>query len=151
MNNKKQRSGVRIHRAEIEIKLSGRTDWWIKKAVRACFKKEKSAAVYDLDIIFVHDRYIRGLNREYLGKNNRTDVLCFPYNSGNTLQADMFISVDSCRRQAVSYGHTTLREILFVVVHGVLHLLGWEDRSPASRKKMWLRQEQILSATGVPG
>jgi probable rRNA maturation factor len=108
--------------------------------------KEKEA----LSLLFVNDPAIRKFNQKYRKIDAPTDVLSFPQ-KGPALQpeshllGDIVISVETARRQAISLGHSLEREITFLLIHGILHLSGWDhDRSPQEAKKMYKKQRDLL-------
>ncbi|GAB7386323.1 rRNA maturation RNase YbeY [Bacillaceae bacterium] len=109
----------------------------------------------ELAITLVDDARIRELNRQYRGVDRPTDVLSFPMLEGEedfpvaggevpTLLGDIVISVPRAVEQAEEYGHSFERELGFLVVHGFLHLLGYDHHDEAAEKKMFARQEEIL-------
>ncbi len=86
------------------------------------------------------------MNRRYLRHNYDTDVIAFGFDDPSTL-GDIYISVYQARKQAAELGHGLLEELLTLAVHGTLHLVGYRDATPAQRKRMFSRQERILSRT----
>ncbi|GAH12366.1 unnamed protein product, partial [marine sediment metagenome] len=87
----------------------------------------------NLGIIFTSDRKIQQFNYQYRKVNRPTDVLCFPYSTKKIIKADIFISVETARHQAKQYRKSFEQEILFLLIHGILHLLGWRDDTDKSR------------------
>ncbi len=102
--------------------------------------KEKGA----LNIIFMNPREMRSLNKEFLGHDYDTDVISFSYDEKPAF-GDVFVSVAQARRQAAEVGHSLLREILTLIIHGVLHLRGYRDDKPALKKKMFKEQDRLLN------
>lgn len=92
-------------------------------------------------VIFVDDQQIQELNQRYRNVNLPTDVLAFPYSQS---EADIFISVERALAQAKEYQQSLNQEITRLVLHGVLHCLGYRDKNKKERKKMWQIQEKIL-------
>jgi probable rRNA maturation factor len=109
-------------------------------------EKEKEA----LSLLFVNDPAIRKLNQKYRKIDAPTDVLSFPQKAPvrhleSPLLGDIVISVETARRQADSLGHTLEREITFLLIHGILHLLGWDhERSPREARRMYQKQREIM-------
>ncbi len=105
-----------------------------------------------LSIVFATDREIKRLNRLYLGKNRFTDVLSFSMREGKRLKkdssilGDIVISVDRARKQARRFDSTFEKEMYLYIIHGILHLLGYCDEVPSSRKRMRRKEEEILKA-----
>ena len=109
-----------------------------------------------LSVQVVDDEAIRILNRDFRGLDRPTDVLSFPMEEGDPIAAipdgflgDIVISLDKALAQAAEYGHSPLRELSFLTVHGVLHLLGWDHMEPGEAARMYRRQEEILEKMGV--
>ena len=120
----------------------------------------KAGALYGLEedtevsVLLVSDTYIQGLNKKYRDKDCSTDVLSFALNEGDepdiidgpeqTLLGDIIISLDTAERQAEEYGHSLEREIAFLTVHGILHLLGYDHMEEEERVEMRQEEEYIL-------
>jgi probable rRNA maturation factor len=109
-----------------------------------------------LSLLLTGDEPIQQLNRDYRGLDRPTDVLSFA--AGETMPGmaeverylgDVVISVPYAARQAKAGGHTLAAELQLLAVHGVLHLLGYDDEVPASRQAMWAVQAEILAQLGV--
>ena len=83
----------------------------------------------DLSLIFCSDNYILDINMRYLQHDYFTDIITFDYCEGDTVSGDLFISIDSVRENAVLYGASFEDELDRVMVHGVLHLLGYDDHT----------------------
>lgn len=106
-------------------------------------------------MLLVGDRAIRRLNRAYLNRDRPTDVLAFPQQRGSPspqpfLLGDVVISVETAARQAKVHGHSLAQEMALLLIHGILHLLGYEDTTPTARRRMWAAQGRILTITGKP-
>src|SRR3972149_7028579 len=103
--------------------------------------RRKSAGV---NVVFIDNKTIKKLNRQFLRHDYITDVIAFPFDDGGLL-GDVVVSVERASDEARRRGITTREEILRYVVHGVLHLVGYRDKRPADRKRMWARQEGIVA------
>jgi probable rRNA maturation factor len=88
-------------------------------------------------IWLISDRRMALLHRKFLGKSGPTDVLTFQH-------GEIFISVETARRHARAFGNSVLRELKLYIVHGLLHLHGFEDQTPSEAHKMKAAQERIL-------
>lgn len=97
----------------------------------------------DINIILADDPLLQELNREYRKVDAPTDVLSFAYNEEEML-GEVVISLDACLRQAKEKGHSWIKELMILVAHGVLHLLGWEDETEEGWRKMCELQERIV-------
>lgn len=126
---------------------------------------EKAATVYGLEdnnevsMVLCDDAYIHELNLKYRGKDRPTDVLSFALNEGeepeiidgptDVLLGDIIISVDTARCQAEEYGHSLEREIAYLTVHGILHLLGYDHEIEADKLEMRREEEYVLGLLGI--
>ena len=97
-----------------------------------------------LSIIFCSDRYILDINQKYLQHDYFTDIITFDYREGNVLSGDLFISVDSVRENALEYGTTFEDELNRVMVHGVLHLAGYDDHTEEEQRIMRQKENYYL-------
>ncbi len=109
-----------------------------------------------LSIVFTSNQKIRKLNKQWRDKNYETDVLSFPLDihpppAGMPWQlGEIFISVEKAVEQAKSYNHSLDRELAFLCLHGMLHILGFDHEEPGQEKLMFRRQRDILKAAGYP-
>lgn len=107
-------------------------------------------------IIFVSDEEIHEMNRTYRGVDRVTDVISFAFEdngqmeyNGCRLLGDIYISIDQMKRQAKEYGHSEKRELSFLAVHGMLHLLGYDHMEKEEEQEMFALQELILDAANI--
>ncbi len=103
----------------------------------------------DVSVALVDDAYIAVLNREYRGVDQPPDVLAFPMegdggNRGEPGLGDIVISLERAREQARQFKHPLRREVALLAVHGLLHLLGYEDDTEAGASAMWSKQKHLL-------
>lgn len=124
-------------------------------------KFEKLDDRYELAVTIVSDEIIQQLNNEYRGQNEATDVLSFSLLEAETdeleivgseapkLLGDIVISHDRVVQQAEDYGHLFQRELGFLVIHGFLHLLGYEHETKVDEMKMFTKQAEILNQFGL--
>lgn len=111
-------------------------------------KNRASADNTQVSVVLVSDREIRRLNHRFLRKARPTDVLAFP-GGDTTFLGEVIISVDRAKAQAKSAGHDLPTEIALLAAHGVLHLLGHDDRTSVGRARMMRRQQRLLSELGI--
>lgn len=98
----------------------------------------------DINVIFCSDRYILDVNMKYLQHDYFTDIITFDYCEGNVLSGDLFISVDSVRENS-EYYHTSFEdELNRVLVHGVLHLIGYDDHKEEDIRVMRAKEDYYL-------
>ena len=121
------------------IKKRENTAW--VKAVAASYGKRVGEIAY----IFVDDEKILEVNRQYLGHDYYTDIITFDYCEGDKLSGDLFISIDSVRENAVEFGTEFDEELHRVIVHGLLHLIGYDDHTPEDQKQMRAKEDYYLS------
>lgn len=115
---------VRYFSEEVDFNLKHKAlnNGWLKMVAGSEMKK-----LGNLNIIFCSDNYILDMNIKYLGHDYFTDIITFDYTEGDTISGDLFISVDSVRDNAQHYGTAFTDELDRVMVHGVLHLIGYDD------------------------
>ena len=112
----------------------------IKRTARHALQLEHRGG--QITIVLVSDAQIRKLNRDYHALDSSTDILTFPFDSDYL--GDLVISVGAARVNARLAHWTLADELDLLVVHGILHLLGYDDVNSRARKKMWKRQLEIL-------
>jgi rRNA maturation RNase YbeY len=98
----------------------------------------------DLFFIFTDDKSILELNQTFLKHNYFTDVIAFDNSSQNKIKGEIYISVDTVKRNAGLFMVSLREEMMRVIIHGTLHLCGYSDKTREERKKMHFRQEEIL-------
>jgi probable rRNA maturation factor len=105
----------------------------------------------EIRLIFTTDARMRTLNARWLGHRSTTDVLSFPFGEGGTdvLEGEVYVNLDQARRQAVRERVSDRNEISRLVIHGVLHLLGYDDRTPAMKKIMSGKEDEYLRSLAL--
>ena len=117
----------------------------------ACRKWLKAVAgsegrkLSEVSVIFCSDEYLLDVNRKYLQHDYYTDIITFNYCEGDSLSGDLFISVDSVRDNAAFYNTSFEDELDRVIVHGVLHLIGYDDHTEEDIKVMRGKEDHYLS------
>ena len=107
------------------------------------------------NIIIVDNPYIHNINKEYRHIDRETDVITFAleddktFNPVDRVLGDVYISIDKAKSQSEEYGHSLKRELCFLAVHGMLHLLGYDHREVEDEKVMFGLQEEILDEMGI--
>ena len=99
----------------------------------------------DISIIFVSDSYLLEMNQKYLNHDYFTDIITFDYCEHNIISGDLFISVDRVKENADSFNVDELTEIHRVMIHGVLHLCGYKDKTEEEEKNMRLLENKYLN------
>ena len=106
----------------------------------------------ELSLLFVNDSYIKRLNHKYRGIDSKTDVLAFPMREGEGLSkdspilGDVAISIETAKREAKKRKSPFQKELDLYLAHGILHLLGYDDENPGDRKKMQVKEAQLVEA-----
>lgn len=116
------------------------TSAWIK-AVAASYGRK----VGEIGYLFVDDEKILEVNREYLGHDYYTDVITFDYDEDDTVSGDIVISLDTVSSNAQLFGKTYEEELYRVIIHGILHLCGINDKGPGEREIMEAAENKALA------
>lgn len=95
----------------------------------------------EVSVVFIGSRFIRKINRRYLGHDEVTDVISFTLGSEANLEGEVYVNLDRARQQARSYDVTFACEVSRLVIHGTLHLVGFDDRTRSSSQRMTAEQE----------
>ncbi len=119
------------------------TSAWVK-AVAASYGKKVGEIAY----IFVDDEEILRVNREYLQHDYYTDIITFDYTEGDTISGDLFISLDTVRTNAEQFDKPYEEELHRVIIHGILHLCGINDKGPGEREQMEAAEDKALAMLG---
>ena len=124
---------IRIFYDETDFRLKG----WRKavKIVREVIAKEKKLSG-DLSFIVTTDEIVKDINLEFLEHDYYTDVITFDYCNGNVINGEIYISLDRVKENALNYNVSFDYEILRVLIHGVLHLLGYTDLNDPDKEVM---------------
>ena len=126
----------------------------LQRAASVALEHESQSLDSELSIILSDDARLHELNLNYLGVNAPTDVLSFPASetdpeTGARYIGDILISVPRAQAQAEAAGHSLEAEVQLLVVHGVLHLLGYDHAEPEEKAHMWKAQAEILEKLGI--
>ena len=110
----------------------------------------------EFNVIIIDNPRIHEMNKEYRGVDRETDVITFALEDHKDIEfedvrllGDIYISIDKARSQAIEYGHSLKREISFLAIHGLLHLLGYDHMNPDDEKVMFDLQDKILDSYGI--
>ena len=145
-----------------KVELFNQTEKEIKeldtvlKVLDSALKKENLDNV-SFNLIIVDNEYIHELNRTYRNIDRETDVITFALEdedsiilpSDERVLGDIYISIDKASSQALEYGHSLLRELSFLAVHGFYHLLGYDHMTEEDEKVMFKKQEEVLEEYGI--
>ena len=125
-----------------DFKLKGKTriKQWLKLVAES-----EIFTLGNVSVIFCSDNYILDINQRYLQHDYYTDIITFDYTEGTKISGDLFISVDSVRENSIEYGTEFEDELHRVIVHGILHLIGYDDHSEEDIKVMRAKEDYYLS------
>jgi probable rRNA maturation factor len=114
---------------------------WIKRVV-----EEEGSSLQEINYVFCTDSYLLTLNQGFLKHNTLTDIITFDYSeTRSSLEGEIYISIDRIKENAVKYGISFEDELGRVMIHGVLHLLGYKDKKPSEKALMRKKEEACLS------
>lgn len=116
------------------------TTAWIKAVAAAHGRK-----VGEIGYMFVSDERILEVNNEYLGHDYYTDIITFDYDEGDVINGDIVISLDTVRSNAAQFGKDYEDELRRVIIHGILHLCGIDDKGPGEREIMEAEENKALA------
>ena len=105
---------------------------------------EEGCHIGEISYVFCSSERLLEINRQFLGHDYFTDIITFDYCSGNVLSGDLFISVDSVKENSVEYGTEFEDELNRVIVHGILHLIGYDDHTDEDVKVMREKENYYL-------
>lgn len=118
--------------------------------------KDEDIGDGEFNIIIVDKKKIQELNKEYRNIDRVTDVISFALEDDDTFKldnyrvlGDIYICLEKAREQALEYGHSFKRELSFLAVHGLLHLLGYDHMTKEDEEIMFSKQEEVLSRYGI--
>ena len=125
---------------DFKFKAKRANNAWLSFVAGAEIKR-----IGDINIIFCSDNYLLDINMKYLRHDYFTDIITFDYCEGDVLSGDLFISIDTVRDNAAFYKSEFITELRRVMVHGVLHLIGYDDHTEAEQKTMRSKEDYYLS------
>lgn len=121
------------------LKNSSRYKTWIERMILSYHKFPG-----EIEFIFTSDNILAEMNEKFLNHHEFTDILTFNYNAGIYVSGDIFISIDRVRENALTFQLQFETELERVMIHGILHLLGFDDKSPISKKRMTKMEDESL-------
>jgi len=112
---------------------------WISRIL-----KKEAVLLGNLSYIFCDDKYLLKINNEYLNHDTFTDIITFDYTDGDVISGDIFISVERVKENASEFNVKFLNELIRVMSHGVLHLIGYKDKNDQDAKIMRDKENQMI-------
>lgn len=125
---------------DFELAHPDRIEQWISQVI-----ERENCQLVNINYIFCSDIYLHNLNVEYLQHDTLTDIITFPYNDPPIIHSDIFISIDRIRENAKELKLTFEQELHRIIIHGVLHLCGYKDKSDLEAKLMRKKEEEMLA------
>lgn len=131
---------INFFREDVDFDLKGKlkTKKWITTIVN-----NEAQKTGDINIIFCSDEYLLQVNKQYLDHDYYTDIITFNYNT-DKVNGDLFISIDRVAENAEKQNVPRGTEMLRVIIHGVLHLLGYNDKSPEEEKVIRQKEDKAI-------
>jgi len=132
---------INFHAEEVEfpeIQID-RVKLWIKSVV-----EQRSKVLGELSLVFCSDEYILKVNQKYLDHDYFTDIITFDYCSGSQISGDLIISLDTVLSNSQKFNSSYDTELHRVIIHGVLHLLGYQDKTDSDAKEMRRNEDFAL-------
>lgn len=123
-----------------QLKEEGKLTLWLKQTAQL-----EKKPVNELHFIFCDDNYLINKNQQYLNHDTYTDIITFDYTENEGLCGDIFISVERVKENAITFAVPFDEEIRRVMIHGVLHLIGYNDKSDKEKEMMTKKENQYLT------
>ena len=133
---------IRIYYDDVGTRVRGWKN--VRKLLDKVIAEEKKVPG-DLNFILTTDKVLRGINRKFLKHNYNTDVISFRYNTGDIIDGEVYISVDTVKENAKNYKVSYETEMLRVIIHGLVHLCGYDDSTDWERMKMREMEDYWIS------
>jgi rRNA maturation RNase YbeY len=126
---------------ETEFRLEDKTKFadWVSRVVDS-----EQGRIMAVDYIFCSDPYLLEMNKKYLDHDTFTDIITFDYSEGKRIGGDVFISIDRVRENTKTYQTVFQEELLRVMAHGLLHLLGYQDKSEPDKADMRAKEDEKI-------
>ena len=125
---------------DFRLKAKTRIKYWLKLVAES-----EVYRLGNVSVIFCSDNYILDINQRFLQHDYFTDIITFDYSEGDRISGDLFISVDSVRENSLEYGTEFEDELHRVIVHGILHLIGYDDHTAEEKEVMRKKEDYYLS------
>lgn len=120
--------------------LQKRTSTWL-----GAIASREEFNITDIQYVFCTDNYLLKFNQKFLNHDTLTDIITFDYSSGKSLEGEIYISVERVRENSTSLGIPFRTELNRVIAHGLLHLMGYSDKTPRQKAQMRKKEEACLS------
>ena len=127
---------------EVDFELSNQSNYisWVEDVIN-----KESKNLGELSFVFCSDEYLHKINMEYLNHDTYTDIITFDYSEGELISGDIFISIDRVAENSIEFNKEFLNELSRVIVHGVLHIIGYKDKSDEDKAQMRDKEDFYLN------
>jgi probable rRNA maturation factor len=135
-------NAIQFHKIDVDPDLPSASTlmhWLVSLA------NSHDSTIEEVQYIFCTDDYLLDINKEHLGHDYYTDIITFPYKEGRQIASDIFISVDRVKENASTYKVSYQEELLRVMAHGLLHLIGFKDKTEEEAQVMRQKEEEALA------
>ena len=137
--------GVTAELIDLEASIVGMDQMRVQALAEGVLSAEGQRGDWSVSVVLVDDARLRELHRSFMGVDEETDVMTFPSDPGDERAGgEIVISIDRATEQGPPNGHSPLVEVEFPIIHGLLHLCGWNDATPGDRERMLARQAELL-------
>jgi probable rRNA maturation factor len=102
----------------------------------------------DISYVFCDDEYLHKINLEYLNHDTLTDIISFDYSVGKQIHGEIYISIERVKENALEFNEPFEKELQRVVIHGILHFMGYKDKSPEEEELMRKKENEAIAAFG---
>ena len=137
-----------IDNRQDEVELDNHIYTVLEEVIKECLLLEGKSLNYEISLSFVDNKEIKELNKEYRNIDRETDVLSFPmeedFLTTTPLLGDIIISAEKALEQSIEYGHSLLREISYLTVHSMFHLLGYDHMEEDEKKLMRYKEKEVI-------
>ena len=137
-----------IDNRQDEVELDNHIYTVLEEVIKECLLLEGKSLNYEISLSFVNNKEIKELNKEYRNIDRETDVLSFPmeedFLTTTPLLGDIIISAEKALEQSIEYGHSLLREISYLTVHSMFHLLGYDHMEEDEKKLMRYKEKEVI-------
>ncbi len=130
---------------QFELKDESKITTWIKSVIA-----ENHKELTTLNFILTSDEELYRINKQYLQHDTYTDIITFPMSEENVIEGDIFVSIDRIKDNAKNLKVTFENELHRVLIHGVLHLIGYDDKTPELKKEMRKAEDEALEKLKSP-
>lgn len=142
-----------IDNRQNQIVINDKTEELLRRIAEVCLNIEGYDLDWEISVSFVTNAEIQELNREYRGKDEPTDVLSFPFEDefgiGERMLGDIVISTEKVVQQAQDLGHSLHREISYLAVHSMFHLMGYDHLEADEKKEMRSKEKKAMKELGI--